>query len=101
MNTDDLLNERNKTHGEFWLNARIMEQLVDVLRSSPHWLSIPYETRNAMTMTCTKMCRLVSKNGYAHLDNYHDIMGYMTLALEAEQSRQQFTKELEKEGHYD
>jgi len=91
--TKEILDERGKTHGEFWLNARIMEQLVDVLRSSPHWLSIPYETRNALTMTCTKMCRLVSKDGYKHLDNYQDIIGYTTLALEAEVNRQDFFKQ--------
>lgn len=80
--TDEILAERRTTHGEFWLNARITEQLIDVLRSSPHWLHIPYETRNALTMTCTKISRLVSDQGYKHVDNYADIIGYITLALQ-------------------
>jgi len=81
--TEEILAERRVTHGEFYLNARITEQLINVLRSSPHWLRIPFETRNAMTMTCCKMSRLVSDKGYKHEDNYADIIGYMTLALDS------------------
>jgi hypothetical protein len=95
---NNTLAERRVTHGEFWLNARVTEQLVDVLRSSPHWLKIPYETRNALTMTCAKMSRLVSDKGFKHLDNYVDIIGYITLAHDAQVDREQFKQELIKEG---
>lgn len=100
-NTQTILAERRVTHGEFWLNARITEQLIDVLRSSPHWLHIPFETRNAMTMACCKMSRLCSDRGYEHEDNYADIIGYMTLALNSVRENQTFKQELEQEGHYD
>jgi hypothetical protein len=99
--TESILKERRQTHGEFWLNARITEQLIDVLRSSPHWLSIPYETRNALTMTCCKMSRLVNDKGHLHEDNYADIIGYTQLALTATRGSKEFIRELEKEGHFD
>ena len=98
--TEEILAERRVTHGEFWLNARITEQLINVLRSSPHWSRIPWESRNAMTMTCCKMSRLCSDQGYKHEDNYADIIGYMTLALESVQENKSFKQELIKEGHY-
>ena len=98
--TQAILDERRVTHGEFYLNARITEQLIDTLRSSPHWLHIPYETRNALTMTCCKMSRLVSDKGYKHEDNYADILGYMTLALDSVRESKSFKQELERDGHY-
>lgn len=79
-NVNDILAEREKTHGSFEANARISSVLKDCLRTAAmhndvtlrevHW--------EALDMICLKLSRILSgkKNEPDHWD---DIAGYATL----------------------
>ncbi len=81
MTIDDILIERNSTHGSFADNGRIAQALKNIMRSGPNWNHLDGVEREALDMICSKISRIVS--GKLHFpDNWQDITGYATLALE-------------------
>lgn len=82
MSTDALLNERGSTHGDFTCNALYAQQLRTLFRSSPQWIGMRPEHREALDMAATKLSRILS--GQASFDDHWiDLIGYFTLALKA------------------
>ena len=81
MTVDDLLTERGDTHGSFADNGRIAQALKNIVRSGPSWGHLDDIEREALDMICSKISRILS--GKLHFaDNWQDIVGYSTLALE-------------------
>lgn len=81
MIIDDLLIERGGTHGSFASNGRIAQALKNIVRSGPRWEQLDDVERESLDMICCKISRIVS--GKPHFaDNWRDIIGYATLALE-------------------
>jgi hypothetical protein len=75
---DDILKERNARYGDFHTEARIAQELKDVLSGHPATLS--WAQRQAIDMICVKLARIVNGDpDYA--DNWADIIGYCTLVL--------------------
>ncbi len=86
---DPLLQEREKTHGDFKINALIAQELKAVFRGMLGTASLPthYQTmscvhREALDMIALKLSRILS--GQANFkDHWDDIAGYAKLGAEA------------------
>ena len=74
----DILDEREKTHGDYYRTAGIAQGLKDVMRRSQNWRILPDTQKEALEMVATKIARMLSGD-HLYLDNVVDIIGYMTL----------------------
>lgn len=79
MATEDILNERQKTHGEFKTAAAIMQSLKEVMRRQPSYNGLSAAHREALEMIQHKVARILNGNAN-HKDHWDDIAGYATLA---------------------
>ena len=73
----NILNAREKTHGDYERVARLSQNLKTLLRAEPHRLS--YQQMEAVEMICVKIARIVCGNP-DEPDHYIDIAGYAELA---------------------
>ena len=76
--TEAILQERQKVHGDFGMDAHNAQSLKKILRESPNWLSMNYVQREALEMICTKIGR-ICVGDHNHQDHWSDIAGYATL----------------------
>jgi len=77
----DLLIERNETHGSFAENGRISQGIKSLLHSGRNWLSFSPVKREGADMIASKLSRYVSGDAN-NPDHLRDIIGYCTLILE-------------------
>ena len=77
-NVEDLLQERERTHGRFELQGARAQMLKAVARDSPDWDRLRPEQKEAIEMILTKVSRIVSGNPFAS-DHWQDIRGYAEL----------------------
>jgi hypothetical protein len=75
------LDEREKTHGDFSENAKVMQSLKTVCHDSPNWLKLTLVQREVMDMLCHKMGRILSGDPN-HPDHWLDVQGYARIAWE-------------------
>jgi hypothetical protein len=80
INTDSVLREREKTHGDFAHVAFVAQQIKAVMWGSPNWATMTPVQTEALEMIATKMARILCGNP-GEVDHYRDIMGYAQLAL--------------------
>ena len=74
----DILDERQKTHGDFYLTAMIAQELKGAMRRGKNWSEMDDTEREALELIATKIGRILS--GYPHeVDHWRDIAGYATL----------------------
>jgi len=74
----DLLDERQKTHGDFYDVAATAQELKDAMRRGKNWRLLEDTQKEALEMVATKIARMLSGD-HLYLDNVIDIVGYMTL----------------------
>ena len=84
--------EREKTHGDFRLNAIISQtikgafvspyQISPATAAETSWTKLPVTQREALDQIALKISRILS-GGYMHKDNWVDIAGYAHLGGEA------------------
>jgi len=79
MKTEELLVDRNKTHGSFETNAEISQTLKLVLREHQDGLSLVQV--EAVDMICLKLSRIHSGQSDFR-DHWDDIAGYAKLAAD-------------------
>ena len=78
---DPLLQEREKTHGSFAMNAEISQEL-KVIFAKYHGNSLHIVHHEALDMIALKLSRILS--GQANFkDHWDDIAGYAKLGSEA------------------
>jgi len=78
METQDLLNERNKTHGSFIVNGRVSQGLKDVIRKEPGYAILDIVHREALDHIFGKIGRIMA--GQPEFDDHwDDIAGYAQL----------------------
>jgi len=75
----DLLNAREKTHGEYGEQSATAQRIKHVMRNTPNWCKMPDYMREAIEMIATKLAR-IGHGDYMHLDSHEDIAGYATLS---------------------
>lgn len=77
----DTLAQRGARYGDFTDHAAIAQTLQDTMRATPGWGRMNAVQRQAITVMCDKLARI--GNGDPNYDdNWRDIIGYATLALE-------------------
>lgn len=73
-----IINERQKTHGDYYRTAGTAQELKDVMRRGKNWKTLDDTQREALEMIATKIARTLSGNPYEP-DHWRDIAGYATL----------------------
>lgn len=78
MEPGELIAERNKTHGDFGTNARVSQELKQVIR---HYVGdgLSPVHQEVLDMICLKISRICSGQA-GHADHWADIAGYAKLA---------------------
>jgi hypothetical protein len=78
---NDVLKEREKTHGSFFHHAQATQQLKAVMRTTYNWSNLNNADREALEMIAHKIARILSGDP-DHADHWVDIAGYATLRIE-------------------
>lgn len=77
-NTDELLAERGKTHGDYADHANITQNLKDAMRDEPGWNRLDPMQRETLEMIAHKIGRILAGNpNFA--DHWDDLCGYARL----------------------
>lgn len=74
----EILNERQKTHGDFIIHSANSQSLKQVMMRSNGWHKLSQSQREALDMICHKIARILSGNPN-HIDHWKDIEGYAAL----------------------
>jgi hypothetical protein len=73
--SEDIITERNTTHGDFDRNAQISQDIKAIFRASPGWEFLTYRQKEALDVIALKQSRILS--GRAEFpDHWIDIEGY-------------------------
>lgn len=80
--TQELLNERQKTHGSFEVHANNTQMLKDVMHASAKWHELDNRHKEALDMIVHKIGRIMAGNAYFN-DHWDDIAGYAKLGSQA------------------
>lgn len=76
---DDVLNQREKTHGSFVSNGQVIQEIKDWLRTGDNYSVLQPYQKEALDMIAHKMGRIV--NGSENIDHWVDICGYSKLVV--------------------
>jgi hypothetical protein len=79
MNTQELLQERGQTHGDFTDNSRVSQELKATLHCEN--ADLTDIEREAIDMICHKLARIVCGNPHFK-DHWDDIAGYAMLVVD-------------------
>ena len=74
----DILDEREKTHGDFHRVAGTAQELKDVMRRGKNWKTLDDTERETLEMIASKIGRILSGNPH-EADHWRDIAGYAAL----------------------
>jgi hypothetical protein len=75
VNTDELLNERGKTHGDFKVQAEITQRLKLIMGEYKNWRQLNHDQREALEMIAHKIGRILAGDPN-YKDHWDDIAGY-------------------------
>jgi hypothetical protein len=81
MNTQEILQQRGGTHGNFTDNARFSQQLKFIVELSPNWENMSDVQREALHMILHKISRICAGNP-DEPDHWADMAGYATLVVD-------------------
>jgi len=72
---DDLLEQRQQTHGDFTDVALVAQATKDIWRAGAGWKNLSPVQREGLEMIAHKIARIICGNPN-HLDHYSDIVRY-------------------------
>lgn len=78
MTTSNLIQEREKTHGDWANGAMCADSLIAAMVNTPNWDTLNPSQRQALRCLALKMSRVLSGDPN-HPDHWHDIAGYAVL----------------------
>ena len=79
METNELLNTRNDTHGPFTTGAQVAQELKDIIHCTDNWnFKMDNVHKEALDMICHKIARICSGD-HTFDDHWEDIAGYALL----------------------
>jgi len=81
LNIQQVLSERQTTHGDFADHAQTTQLLKTVMHSQPGWSKLSAMQRESLDMIVHKIGRVLSGNPN-HADHWIDIQGYARLIEE-------------------
>lgn len=73
-----ILDEREKTHGDYYRVAMMAQELKDVMRRGKNWKTLDDTQREALEMISSKIGRILSGDPH-EIDHWKDIAGYAML----------------------
>lgn len=76
----ELLKQRGEQYGSFVSHSNISQELQDTLRDNPKWFELLNIQKEALTLICHKMARIINGDPL-YLDNWVDICGYSQLVV--------------------
>lgn len=88
---DSTLKERESRYGSFEHNAKITQQLCNVLKQAPNYDLLEEEHIEAFHMIFHKIARCVCGDPN-YIDNIHDIVGYAKLLEEFLKDKEKILK---------
>ena len=74
----DILDEREKTHGDYYRVAMMAQELKDAMRRGKNWKTLDDTQRETLEMIASKIGRIMSGNPH-EADHWRDIAGYAAL----------------------
>ena len=77
---NDILAEREKTHGSFMTTAAKAQQLKDSIHGGKNWEDLDDIQREALDMITTKIARILSGN-HDEIDHWRDLANYAELVV--------------------
>jgi len=78
MTIEEILIQRQTTHGIFSDHAETAQKLKEVCMISQNWGCLTYDQREAIDMICHKLARILA-GSHKHKDHWDDIAGYAML----------------------
>lgn len=83
MKVEEILAERQATHGNYSEVASISQRLKSLMRHGPErqWASVADDQRESLDLIATKLARLLCGDPN-HVDTWRDIAGYATLVAD-------------------
>ena len=75
---NDILDEREKTHGSYFSVSTMAQSLKDAMRHGKNWEELDDPQRESLEMIASKIGRILSGNPHEG-DHWRDIAGYATL----------------------
>ncbi|APD21392.1 hypothetical protein Iz_48 [Brucella phage Iz] len=81
MEIRDILNEREKTHGDYRSHAAITQALKADMQCQSSWSSLPEHQRESLDMIAHKIGRILAGDPDFR-DHWADIAGYATLSAD-------------------
>ena len=77
--TANILDEREKTHGDYTAKCRVIRQLKNIVHSESGWDRLTDVQKESADMILHKLGRILTGNPH-HKDHWSDIAGYAELA---------------------
>jgi hypothetical protein len=74
----DIIDEREKTHGDYYQVSMMAQELKDAMRRGKKWRILDDMQRETLEMIASKISRILSGNPHES-DHWRDIAGYATL----------------------
>ena len=84
---DEILTERQKTHGDFRDHADVTQRIKMVMCSSIKWGTLTTSQRESLEMVAHKIGRILAGDPN-HQDHWADIAGYAQLVANQLQDKQ-------------
>lgn len=78
MTPQEIIDEREETHGDFDKKAFFIQGLKNELREGPHWPEMDVGQQEALDMIAVKIGRILYGDP-DHKDSWDDIAGYAIL----------------------
>lgn len=78
---DDIISEREKTHGDFSDFACVAQSFKDILHNHPNWASLTFVQKEGAEMVSNKLARILAGDPN-FLDHWDDIGGYARLVAQ-------------------
>jgi hypothetical protein len=75
-----ILEQRQKTHGDFELKAIWIQQIMEDISGLYAWDDMKPDQREAIHMILIKLSRIIYGD-YNHIDHWEDIAGYAQLVV--------------------
>lgn len=76
------LKQRGSVHGDYGVQSQMHDDLLSCMMKQPSFLNLKPQHRQALNIIAMKMSRILSGDA-EHIDHWHDIAGYATLAEKA------------------
>jgi hypothetical protein len=80
MEVKKILNEREKTYGQYQVVSKISQDVKKVIRNSPNYPLMPDYMKESLDLIANKLARILNGDPL-YDDSWRDISGYCTLVL--------------------